>query len=430
MGESEALVGDLVELDIGAIAHGGHCVARLPGEARRMVVFVRHTLPGERVRARITERAKGFLRADAVEVLVPSPQRVVPPCRYAGVCGGCDFQHVSLSEQRHLKAEVVREQFARLARVDLSALGLEPVVEALPGERDGLGWRTRVEFAVDPRTGAAGLRRHRSHDVVPIEQCLIASPGVTEADVTSRTWPDAETVDVTETSHGEAVVSVLPSHAGRDRRILEEVDGLGDLALDATGFWQVHPGAASTFVRIVLDMLDPQRGERALDLYSGVGLFAVALAERVGPVGQVIAVESEKRATAYARENLADHRQALVLDGRVDDLFGVPRDTRRAPSRRRRPQRGARGPRRSPLLPQRADLVVLDPPRTGAGAGVVRAVSDLGPRAIAYVACDPAALARDTATFLQSGYALAGLRCFDAFPMTHHVECIALFERG
>lgn len=424
--ESEGLVDELVELDIGPIAHGGHCVARLRGQ----VVFVRHTLPGERVRARITEQAKGFLRADAVEILAASPERVVPPCRYAGVCGGCDFQHVALAEQRLLKAEVVREQFTRLARVDLAELGLDPVVEAVPGDRAGLGWRTRVEFAVDPRTGAAGLRRHRSHDVVPIERCLIASPGVTQAGVTSRSWPHADSVDVTETSHGQVVVTVLPAQAGRERRIVEQVPELGELALDARGFWQVHPGAASTFVTTVLEMLDAQPGERALDLYAGVGLFTVALAERVGPLGQVIAVESEKQATAYARENLVGHRQALVLDGRVDDLFGVPRQSkRRRQGQRRGRARGPRGPARSPLLPASADLVVLDPPRIGAGAGVVRAVSDLQPRAIAYVACDPAALARDTATFLESGYALAGLRCFDAFPMTHHLECIALFVR-
>lgn len=418
------LVGRVVELDVGAIAHGGHCVARLDGQ----VVFVRHTLPGERVLARITEGEPGrsFLRADAVEILTAAPGRVTPPCRYAGVCGGCDFQHVALVEQRLLKAEVVREQFSRLARVDLADLGLGPVVEPVPGDRDGLGWRTRVEFAVDPDTGAAGLRRHRSHEVVPIARCLIASPGVTDAAVTSRSWPTAESVDVTETSHGEVVVTVLPAQAGRRRRIVEEVRGVGDFALDARGFWQVHPGAAATFVAVVLELLDPQPGERALDLYAGVGLFAVALADRVGPLGQVIAVESDREATAYARENLVEHRQALVLDGRVDDLFGVPRRVKGRQSRRG-PR--TRGPARSPLLPERADLVVLDPPRTGAGAGGVRAVSDLRPRAVAYVACDPAALARDTATFLESGYALAGLRCFDAFPMTHHLECIALFVR-
>lgn len=418
-------IGADVELDIGPIAHGGHCVARLDGQ----VVFVRHTLPGERVRARVTEGEPGrsFLRADAVEVIEASPHRVRPPCPYAGTCGGCDFQHVGLTEQRRLKAAVVAEQFRRLAKVDLSSVGLDPVVEPVPGDREGLGWRTRVEFAVDD-DGRAGLRRHRSHDVVPIDRCRIATPGVTGAAVTARTWTDTDAVDVTETSFGEVVVTVLPADAARERRIVEHVSAAGldaDLALDARGFWQVHPGAADLFLETVLAMLDPQPGERALDLYAGVGLFAVALAERVGPLGQVVLAESDGRATAYARENLADHRQALVLDGRVDDLFGVPRHERSGG--RSRTRRRPRRPARSPLLPHTADLVVLDPPRIGAGADVVRATAALHPRAIAYVACDPAALARDTATFLESGYALAGLRCFDAFPMTHHVESVARF---
>ena len=419
--------GDVVELEIGPVAHGGHCVARLDGQ----VVFVRHALPGESVRARVSETSSGFLRADALEVLTASPARVVPPCRYAGVCGGCDFQHVALTEQRLLKSAVVREQFERLARIDLAGLGLNPVVEPLPfpdgRNDDGLGWRSRVEFAVDPDTGAAGLRRHRSHEVVPIDRCLIAAPGVTEAGVTTRPW-DADAIDVTETSHGEVVVTVLPAQGRRSRRIVEHVPALGaDLALDARGFWQVHPGAATTFVDVVLAMLDPQPGERALDLYSGVGLFALGLADRVGPLGQVVAIESDEPAAAYARANLAGHRHALVLDGRVDDLFGLSRHARSGGRKRRRQGGRAGRPARSPLVPQSADIIVLDPPRTGAGADVVRAISSLGPRAIAYVACDPAALARDTATFVEQGYALTDLRSFDAFPMTHHLECIAHF---
>jgi tRNA/tmRNA/rRNA uracil-C5-methylase (TrmA/RlmC/RlmD family) len=424
-------VGDLVELEVGPVAHGGHCVARLEGQ----VVFVRHALPGERVRARITEGGTGrsFLRADAVEVLTGSPHRVLPPCRYAGSCGGCDFQHVSLDEQRRLKAAVVDEQFRRLARVDLASLGLTPTVEPVAGDRDGLGWRTRVQFAVDG-DGRVGLRRHRSHEVVPIDRCLIAAPGVTGAAVTQRSWPGVDALDVVETSLGEVVVNVVPSGSGRGAtpdgpQITERVDIDGaehELALDASGFWQVHPGAAVLLVDTVLGMLDPQPGERAVDLYAGVGLFAVALAERVGPLGQVLAVESDRRATAYARDNLSGHRQALVLDGRVDDLLGVPRHERGGGTRgRRRPRR----PARSPLVPHAADLVVLDPPRIGAGSGVVREVAAWGPRAVAYVACDPAALARDTATFVETGYALAGLRCFDAFPMTHHVESVALLVR-
>ena len=435
------MTGEVVELDVGPIAHGGHCVARLDGQ----VVFVRHALPGERVRARITEGEAGrsFLRADVVEVLQPSPDRVVPPCRYAGECGGCDFQHVALAAQRRLKAAVVLEQLRRLASLGPDDLPTEVVVEPLPGDRQGLEWRTRVEFAVDA-DGRAGLRRHRSHDIVPVDRCLIASRGVTDADVTGRTWPHADSVDVTETSLGDVVVTVLPAQARRERRIVEHVDAPGtkdgpdgpsaqtpapglelDLALDARGFWQVHPGAAATFVGVVLQMLDPQPGERAVDLYSGVGLFAAALAERVGPLGQVIAVESDRTAVGHARSNLAGYRQALVVEGRVDDLLGVPRHERSA-RRPRRAQARRRRPARSPLLPHTGDLVVLDPPRIGAGADVVRAVADLGARAVAYVACDPAALARDLATFRESGYALAGLRCFDAFPMTHHIESVAL----
>ena len=425
------MIGEVVELDVGTVAHGGHCVARLDGQ----VVFVRHALPGERVRARITEGEPGrsFLRADAIEVLSPSPHRVVPPCRYAGTCGGCDFQHVAVEEQRRLKSTVVLDQLIRIARLGADDLPNEVVVEPVPGDRDGLGWRTRVEFAVDD-AGRAGLRRHRSHDVIPVDRCLIASPGVTDADVTGRTWPTADSVDVVETSHGEVVVTVLPAQSARERRIVEHVHVPPrpaspamelDLALDARGFWQVHPGAARTFVDVALEMLDPKPGERAVDLYAGVGLFAVALAERVGPLGQVVAVEADTRATDYARTNLAAHRQALVVDGRVDDLLGVPRHER-ARGRPRRSGGRQRRRARSPLLPHTADLVVLDPPRIGAGAHVVRAVADLGARAVAYVACDPAALARDLATFRETGYALVGLRCFDAFPMTHHVETIAL----
>ncbi|HET8983105.1 MAG TPA: TRAM domain-containing protein, partial [Pedococcus sp.] len=184
----ELAVGDEVEVQVGPVAHGGHCVARHEGR----VVFVRHTLPGERVRVRITEAKTGqrFVRGDAVEVLAASGHRVTPPCPYAGpgLCGGCDFQHVALPEQRALKAAVVREQFARLAGIDV-AVDVEPV----PGDTDGLGWRTRVEFAVAD-DGTPGLRRHRSHDVLPVADCLIAHDRVRAAGVLGRRWPGERAV--------------------------------------------------------------------------------------------------------------------------------------------------------------------------------------------------------------------------------------------
>jgi tRNA/tmRNA/rRNA uracil-C5-methylase (TrmA/RlmC/RlmD family) len=423
---SALLPGDEVEVDLATLAHGGHCVARYQGR----VLFVRHGIPGERVRARVTEGGPGdrFLRADAVEVLAASPDRVGAPCRYAGPgeCGGCDFQHVAVARQRELKAEVLHEQLSHLAHVE-RVVPVEALL--LSGPDDGLGWRTRVEYAVDA-AGVPGLRRHRSHDVVPVDHCLLATAAVDAADVLGRGWPGERAVDVVASSTGEVVAVPVPSGSGR-APMLTEVVGVGGwegtFEVPSRGFWQVHPSAAATFVETVLGMLEPQPGETALDLYAGVGLFAAALADAVGETGYALAVESDRGAVAAATRNLADLPQAAVLGARVDDAFGVARPTRRGPLDRR-----ARRPRtlhRSTALPDVVDLVVLDPPRTGAGRGVVHGIAALRPRAVTYAACDPAALARDTAYLARVGYALTEVRAFDAFPMTHHLETIACFRR-
>ncbi|MGO4257317.1 class I SAM-dependent RNA methyltransferase [Marmoricola sp. RAF53] len=373
-------VGDRVEAVMGPIAHGGHVVARVadpeaPADARPVVVFVRHALPGERVVVEITELDKTFLRGDAVEVLEPSPDRVPAPCPVAHPdgCGGCDFQHVALPAQRALKAAVVAEQLQRLA-----GLTTDVVVEAVPGAvsdpgQDGLRWRTRMQYVPAPG-GGRGLRKHRSHEVVPVEDCLIAAPGARE--VLDRA-PSEDTV--TERVRGRA------------------------FEVAADGFWQVHPGAPEALVAAVLEALSPRRGDRVLDLYAGVGLFSAFLAEAVDVVGHVTSVEGDRRATELAAGNLADLHQVDVRHGRVDRVLATHEG--------------------------RVDLVVLDPPREGAKRPVVDAIAGFGPRSVAYVACDPAALARDVATFAGHGYRLAGLRAFDLFPMTHHVECVALLTR-
>ena len=421
---SSLAVGDEVEVDVTTIAHGGHCIARHEGQ----VLFVRHALPGERVLARVTETGAGerFVRADAVAMLSASPDRVTPPCPWSGPgrCGGCDLQHVSLPRQRLLKADVVREQFARLARLDVDV-----TVEPVPGDDGGLDWRTRVEFAIGA-DGRAGLRRHRSHEIVAVDHCRIAAPGVDRLRVTGRTWPGTDAVDAVAPSVGDAVAVVVPGGEAPlvRERVVVGAGGEREFTLSARGFWQVHPGAAQTFVDAVLEAAAPRAGERALDLYAGVGLFAAALARAVGPSGQVIAIESDAAACAHARDNLADLPQVAVLAARVDDAFGVPRPSRRGSSS----QRGSRPrkPSRSTLVPASADVVVLDPPRTGAGKGVCAEIAAMAPRAVVYVACDPAALARDTAYFADLGYRLDTLRAFDAFPMTHHVECVALLTKS
>lgn len=394
-------VGDLVELDVGAPAHGGSCVARREGQ----VYFVRHALPGERVRALVTEQAKTFARADAVEVVSASAHRVTPRCPVArpGGCGGCDWQHAELSYQRELKAAVVAEQLRRLAGLDRPV-----VVEALPG--DGFGWRTRVRFAVDA-TGRAGFRKHRSHEVVPVEHCPIAHPLVEAAGVEAKEWNRASEVEVVaSTATGHHLLRTTSRRDGAvratgDSDALDQAAGGRRFRVRGGGFWQVHPGAADLLAQAVLDGLRPRSGERALDLYAGVGLFAAALADAVGAAGSVTAIEGGASAADDAAHNLADLPNVQVVHGEVGrELAGFD---------------GAR----------RVDIVVLDPPRNGARAAVVNDICRLAPRAVAYVACDPAALARDVATFATGGYRLAQLRAFDLFPQTHHVECVALLER-
>jgi tRNA/tmRNA/rRNA uracil-C5-methylase (TrmA/RlmC/RlmD family) len=296
---------------------------------------------------------------------------------------------------------VVREQFSRLARLDIDV-----IVEPLRGDEDGLRWRSRVEFAVDG-SGRAGLRRHRSHEVVPLTDCLIADRRIADSGVLETVWTGCEGVDaVAADEPAEAVLVPLPS--GREPRVVQRVvtpAWAGEFRIGARGFWQVHPGAAPTFVSHVLVSLAPRPGERVLDLYAGAGLFAAALADAVGPTGSVLAVEGHRAAVVDGMANTADRSQVEWRHGRVDRVV-------------------------RPLVRQdvRADLVVLDPPRTGAGRDVCRDIAALQPRRIAYVACDPAALARDVAYLGSAGYQLDSLRAFDAFPMTHHIECIALLS--
>ena len=373
-----------MHLDVLRVAHGGVCVAHAP-DGR--VVFVRHTLPGERVRVVVTEERRTYLRADCVEVIQPAPGRVAPPCPYAGParCGGCDWQHVAIDEQRRLKSAVIEEQLFRLA-------GLERSVEVEPvaGDAAGLHWRTRLRLAVDS-DGRAGLRRQRSHEIEPIDDCLIAVPEARVPDAVSRDWPaDAEvTLEVSAT--GERALAI-----GEPSEALTEHAAGRDWEVPIGGFWQVHPGAADVLADTVVDMLQPRPTESGLDLYAGVGLFAGVLSPLVATV---TAVEADSRAVAAARRNVPG---VTVVHDRVDRWL------------------------RSADV---ADVVVLDPPRRGAGRDVVEQLASLGPRAIAYVACDPSALARDLATFAAHGYELSRLRAFDLFPMTAHVECVALVTR-
>ena len=427
-----------IEVEVGAMAAGGGCVAKVP-DGR--VMFVRHAIPGERVRARVTQEAAHYLRADAVEIIVASPDRVVEPCSYAGPgrCGGCDWQHIALPRQRQLKAGLVAEQLRRLAHLDLSPVVQE--VAALPSRpanssgdgpggpslSNGLGWRTRARFAVDQR-GRLGFRRYRSHEVEPVARCLIATAGVEAVGVEQLPWAGATEVGVL-TLGGDTVCHVsLPKGVHRfvgrgfpnlrtglvvDGRHLRgprwlEAQAAGRrFRVSAGSFWQVHEQAPDLLAQVVLDGLVPAPGESVVDLYAGVGLFAAVLAERVGRAGSVLAVERDPRAYADALANTSDLPQVRgILAGVTPEVVATRLGT--------------------------PDLVVLDPPRSGAGPDVMAALASLrpSPRCIAYVSCHPASFARDVRVLLDRGWTLADLQAFDLFPMTEHVELVGFLVPG
>jgi tRNA/tmRNA/rRNA uracil-C5-methylase (TrmA/RlmC/RlmD family) len=380
-----SLVGRRYDVDVGPVAHGGHCVARLPAalpDVGGTVVFVRHALPDEQVRVEITEGAVGdkFLRADAVEVRRASPDRVVPPCPFAGPgrCGGCDLQHVSVDAQLRWKADVVAEQLRRVAGLERAV-----VVERVPGDLDGLAWRTRMRFHRLP-DGTVGLRAHRSHRVVPVDACLIQAPG-------------AQVVVEDE--------DASPPPGSLVERV-ERVDQQHLFEVPPDGFWQVHRGAPAVLVQAVLEGAAVQPGHRALDLYSGVGLFAAFLAEKVGAEGRVLAVEGHAEAAAHAQRNLSAYPWVRSTCGAVERVLTALPEEDRHP-----------------------DVVVLDPPRDGARRQVVEAVAGLAPPRVVHVACDPAAFARDVSLFAEGGYGLESLRAFDLFPMTQHVEVVGVLTR-
>ncbi len=382
-------IGDEVVVDISGIAHGGHCVARFEGR----VIFVRHSIPGEKVRVRITEISKSFARGDCVEVISASPDRVTPPCKLAhpGGCGGCDFQHISLQAQRKLKSEIIKEQFTRLAKmtVEVEVKEVKPTV----------GWRSRMEFTVSPQ-GKLAMYEARRNNLIEIEDCKIAHEKIEIDSINSRNLPIGKKVDVAVGSDGEVITAI----EGRDNfaLITEEVNGF-TFSISPESFWQSHVQAPKTLLEAVISMADLRSGDHFYDLYSGVGLFASGALELVGVTGRITMIEEAGSSVTDARRNFAQYEIVEVIEGKVD------RELARF---------------------ARADVVVLDPPRAGAGERVIKSITALDPRTVVYVACDPAALARDAAILQGRGYELDAIRAFDLFPMTQHIESVARFIRS
>ena len=415
-------VGTLCELDITNVAHGGVFVARHEGR----VIFVADTLPGERVLARITDASqKSFWRADTVEVLKPSADRQVHVWSAASVsrdpalrAGGAEFGHIKLATQRDLKAFVLEDSLARMAKIERRV-----EVEALEGDDEsrGTGWRTRVRLHVDS-DGRVGPYAARSHSVIEVEDLPLAAPRIAELAPFGQRIPGIDFIDLVGPSgdSARAIAGNIDTAKNKKRPAPEpitEMVGTRAFKVDVRGFWQVHRHAAATLseaVSSVIDeaLFDPRAANH--DLYGGVGLFAAAVGDRFGSTTRMTSVESDEMATEYALDNLADWIGARAVTARVDRyLDSVRRDLNAIEKAR-----------------FAAATIVLDPPRAGAGKDVVNSLAELSPAQLVYVACDPVALSRDVALLAEKGYELQELRAFDLFPNTHHVEAVARFVKN
>ena len=390
--------GDLVQVTIEKVAHGGHFIARHDGA----VIFVRHAIPGENCTIQITSTGSSFNRADVVSVEAPSEFRVEAPCSFANRngCGGCDFQHISVEHQRTLKSDVIAEQFSRIAKIEMR-VEVEEVGESTH-------WRTRA-IATTDRNGKLGFYKSRSHSIAPVTDCIICVEGMDFSEIASRDLKGDVRVEISASNTGERSIALAPTRGEEKARLTEGPAVLHEnvlgrsLEVSQESFWQSHKKAPEVLTQVVLEFAQLKSGEHVLDLYGGVGLFSAAILDAVGPTGHVDLIEGSKVATADAARNFAAFSNITIATGDVAKL--LPRITA-------------------------ADVVVLDPPRDGAGKEAVAHIARLAPRAIVYVACDPAALARDTAYLADHSYSLVKVRAFDLFPMTHHIECVALYARA
>ncbi|MEJ1193668.1 class I SAM-dependent RNA methyltransferase [Pseudarthrobacter sp. CCNWLW207] len=439
-------------LDVGPVAHGGHCVARHEGR----VIFVRHAIPGEKVRARLTDagEAAKFWRADAVEVLEASPDRVehfwhAADSRRAWThghppVGGAEFGHIALERQRSLKAAVLTEQLQRLAAVGQFPGG-EVTVEAVAGNSagadptydadTGLGWRTRASFSVTA-AGKLGMHAHRSDHIIALREMPLASAGINRLRLWNIDLQGIERVEVAAPANGSrplvllapapgtkpkrlsAIAAQLPEDVSvatfdpltddvqqlRGRTWVQESAAGHEYRVTGAGFWQIHRDAPEALVGAVTRFLHDggflSPGSVVADLYAGAGLFTAPLADAVGETGSVLSVEGAPGTSKDARKNLHGAPQVEIAQGRVERILRQK--------------------------PRNFDALVLDPPRAGAGKAVVGQLMAASPRAIAYVSCDPASFARDVGYFQQGGWSLAGLRALDLYPHTHHLETVAL----
>jgi 23S rRNA (uracil1939-C5)-methyltransferase len=403
-----------IEVKIDNLAYGMDGVGRL---ADGRVVFIPYTIPGELVQARLVEEKAQHTRAELVDVLEPSPERVEPRCPHFGLCGGCHYQHMNYPAQLQAKENILREQLERIG-----GLRSIPEIRVLPSP-EPWNYRNHLQFH-QTHQGKLGFQKAHSNQTFAISECHLPESGI------NQLWPLIELepiaglkrinlrqgvrddlMIVLESSNSEGldfdiedlVVSVVQVNprgsvvlAGSDHIVMEVLGR--KFIVSATSFFQVNTLQADCMVKFLMEHLPLDKNVTILDMYSGVGLFSAFLALKVK---RVVGIEVSAEACEDYSANLDEFDNVELYEAPAEDVLG--------------------GLAFSP------DVIVMDPPRAGLGAKVVEGILAQGATTLAYVSCDPATLARDAKQLIAGGYALNRLALIDMFPQTYHIESMSVW---
>ena len=393
-----------LEIELTGFAAGGKALGHAP-DGR--VVFVEYAVPGERVLAEIAAETSSYIEATTIEVREPSEQRVEPRCQYFGRCGGCQLQHISYGEQLRLKTGIVREQLRRIGRFEDAAI--DGVLQEMIGMADPWAYRNHMRFTVR-RDGEIGFMEHGSHRFLRIDHCEIALPAANRVlqDAQGRTMQTrALTVRAGEHSDELLVQPKLrwrPHRRGNTRSGQTHYHELlrgARYRVSSPAFFQVNSRQAERLIELVVARARAVQPRLVADAYSGVGTFAVALAQ---VVPDVVTIEASAAAGDDAEVNLAPYDNVRRIVGTVEEQL--------------------------PALDPVPDVVIVDPPRVGLDASVIDTIVESGVRRLVYVSCDPATLARDLRRLADGGMELSELQPIDMFPHTQHIECISTLDRA
>jgi 23S rRNA (uracil1939-C5)-methyltransferase len=382
------IIGDIFTAPVEHLTTGGAGILRLDGQA----VFVEYTAPGDLISGRITEVHRTWARGELVEVLEPSADRRIPVCPLYGICGGCSLQHLDYSAQLREKEWILRDALGHTGGIPCP-----PLIKTVPSPE--YGYRNRVQFHSIPGTGQVGFKARKGEKVLPLKDCPVADEGIRQAlDKKRIVTPKGKDRFTVYSRNGVLLCE------GRDKPaavVLNE----RDILVDARVFFQSNA--------VVLEKLIPDlcavasRVDPALpiaDIYCGVGTFAAFLGDRFP---RIDLVEVDAKALALARKNVPGSRR----------LYFPLTDEKWVEERRR-------------AAPLPYGFVVVDPTRRGLSLSLRQWLAEEGPPLLAYVSCDPAALARDCAVLCAGGYQLESVVFYDFYPQTSHIEALAIFVRG